>query len=218
MRRADRLFALIQTLRGGRLRTAASLAETLECSARTVYRDIADLVAHGVPIDGERGVGYLLRDAYFLPPLALTSDEIEALRWGVGFVQTHGDARLAAAAQELLVKIRGAAETSGPGMFAKTDAVAAKPVLEAVRRAIRGRRVLSFGYTDLAGRSGRRTVRPLSLEFWGACWTLTAWCELRGDFRVFRCDRLTDCEIGERRFAEEPGRRQSDYLEGLKAK
>ncbi len=108
MRRADRLFAIIQALRGGRVRRAEDIAAALEVSVRTVYRDLADLQAHGVPIDGERGVGYLLRDGYFLPPLALDAVEWDALRWGIAYVEAHGDLALAVAARTVGVKLAAA--------------------------------------------------------------------------------------------------------------
>jgi predicted DNA-binding transcriptional regulator YafY len=214
MRRADRLFAIIQALRGGRLRTAEWLAEKLEVSPRTIYRDIADLQANGAPIDGERGVGYLLRDEFFLPPLALTSLEHDALRWGVALAAAHGDEALAGAAQELLVKLGvDGAPFHAPPSLTKAQ----RATLKTAREALAQSRRLTIGYCDDAGEATVRTLRPLSLEHWGKVWTLTAWCEKRGDFRVFRIDRITGCEPGEP-FRPEPGKQIGDYLASLRSR
>ena len=222
MRRADRLFAILQALRGGRLRTAEALAEALEVSTRTVYRDVADLQAQGVPIDGERGIGYLLREGYFLPPLALTRLEFEALDWGVAFVAAHGDDTLAAAARELRVKL----EAVVPGGFTRSTVLAfgtrlgaaQRAMLKAARDAVAARRKLHLRYLDAAGQVSARIVRPLGLDHWGMVWTRTAWCELREDFRAFRIDRLRGCEVLPARFRPEAGRRMEDYLATLRGK
>ncbi|WP_404403311.1 helix-turn-helix transcriptional regulator [Pelagibacterium halotolerans] len=220
MRRADRLFELLQLLRGGRLRTAEQLARALEVSPRTVYRDIADLQAQGVPIDGERGVGYLLRDEYFLPPLALTPLEFEALDLGVRMVRANADAALAGAADELLVKIgavvKGAMARGGTSVFATANSRQARDVLARLRDAVAGRCRLNIAYEDAAGARTRRVVRPLGLEFWGHVWTLTAWCELREDFRVFRCDRITEAAEGAP-FREEKGKTLADFVAQMEA-
>jgi predicted DNA-binding transcriptional regulator YafY len=212
MRRADRLFAIIQALRGGRLRTAQWLADRLEVSIRTVYRDVADLQANGAPIDGERGVGYVLRDEFFLPPLALTSAEQEALRWGVALVAAHGDDTLASAARELLAKLGAErAPFNAPQSLTKAQ----RETLKSVREALTQSRRLKIAYSLDPRSATRRTVRPLSLEHWGKVWTLTAWCELRDDFRVFRVDRIIECEPG-KPFRPERGKRISDYLAKLR--
>ncbi|MCD7059936.1 helix-turn-helix transcriptional regulator [Pelagibacterium xiamenense] len=220
MRRADRLFELLQLLRGGRLRTAEQLADALEVSSRTVYRDIADLQAQGVPIDGERGVGYLLRDEYFLPPLALTPLEFEALDLGVRMVRANADAALAGAADELLVKIgavaKGAIALGGMSVFATANSREARVVLARLRAAVTGRHRLAVAYEDAGGAKTRRVVRPLGLEFWGHVWTLTAWCELRADFRVFRCDRIIEAEPGAP-FREEQGKTLEDFVAQMEA-
>jgi len=218
MRRADRLFEILQLLRGGRLRTARELAALLEVSTRTVWRDVAALQAQGVPIDGERGVGYVLRDDFFLPPLALNREEAEALMWGTNLVVAFGDFGLAQAARELQIKIaavssgRQALAPHGLTAMASDTAVAAQPFLMTVRNAIRDRRKLAVIYCDLEGRETHRVVRPLNLEFWGQVWTLTTWCEAREDFRVFRCDRFKECRNHDERFRNEPGRRYADFL------
>lgn len=222
MRRADRLFELLQLLRGGRLRTAEQLARALDVSVRTVYRDIADLQGQGVPIDGERGVGYLLRDAYFLPPLSLKPLELEALDLGVRMVRANADAALAAAAEELLIKI-GAVVTHArirPGqamsVFATADSRQARAMLARLREAVAGRHRLAIAYEDAAGARTERVVRPLGLEFWGHVWTLTSWCEMRADFRVLRCDRIIAAAPGAR-FAPEKGKTLEDFVARMEA-
>jgi predicted DNA-binding transcriptional regulator YafY len=211
MRRADRLFAIIQAMRGGRKRTAEALAEQLEVSPRTIYRDIADLQAHGAPIDGERGVGYLLRNDFFLQPLALTASEHEALRWGLALASAHGDEGLATAAREVLSKLGVArAPFYAPPSMTKAQRETLRGVREALARSQR----LILDYRDSQDAISVRIVRPLSLEHWGKLWTLTAWCELRRDFRVFRVDRIIKFLVGAP-FLSERGRRIEDYLAAL---
>src|SRR5262249_20838198 len=186
LRRADRLFELLQLLRGGRLRTGHELADELGVSLRTVYRDMAALSGSGVPVDGERGVGFLLREPYFLPPLTLTADELEALTLGVAMVRTHGDEDLAKAAGALLLKI-DAVLPEGRRTGARTMPLAVQGVpldrahrgwLKTMRTAIKGREKLALSYRDAGDQASERTIRPLELEHWGKVWTCTAWCEL----------------------------------------
>lgn len=221
MRRADRLFEILQLLRGGRLRTARNLAEALEVSTRTIWRDIADLQKQNVPIDGERGVGYMLRDGYFLPPLALTPLEMEALVWGTRLVETYGDTMLAEAARELQIKIATVSGMNNPEAFRGMAAFSppaihmARDWIGAIRLAIGERRKIVIGYRDLKEQLSNRTVRPLNLEFWGRVWTLTAWCEMRADFRVFRCDRIDTLDVLAEQYRDEPGKRFSDYVSAM---
>ena len=197
MRRADRLFQIVQYLRGGRLVTARMLAERLEVSDRTIYRDIADLQSTGVPIDGEAGVGYVLRSGYDLPPLMFTRDEIVALIAGIRMVKSWGGIAMSRAAAEALMKIElvlPAAErqrATSSFVFAPrmdlTDDVRA--LIDVAEQAIEAREILRFGYEDRQGAMTGRRVQPLGLWFWGKVWTLVAWCETRADFRMFRLDR-----------------------------
>jgi len=220
MRRADRLFQIVQHLRGGRLVTARMLAEKLEVSERTVYRDVADLMASGVPIDGEAGVGYILRSGFDLPPLMFTRDELAALTLGARFVKAWGGARLALAAEEALVKIeavlpekekRVAAETNLFAMgFGLPDEV--REVVDRLELAIRERRRVHVVYEALDGESTERDLRPLGLYHWGKVWTLAAWCELRTDFRNFRADRIAEIADCGDNFRDEPGRTLRDFL------
>ena len=199
MRRADRLFQIVQYLRGGRLVTAATLADRLEVSERTIYRDIADLQSTGVPIDGAAGVGYVLRSGYDLPPLMFTRDEIAALVAGIRMVRSWGGLGMARAAAEALVKIELVLPPSvrrrvaDSVVFAPpmelTDAVRER--IDLIQRAVEARDIVRFGYEDRQGAASERSVHPLGLWFWGKVWTLVAWCELREDFRMFRLDRTT---------------------------
>ena len=220
MRRADRLFEIIQQLRGDRLVTAQALAERLEVSVRTIYRDIRDLQASGVPIDGAAGVGYLLRPGYQLPPLMFLPEEIEALIVGARMVKAWAGKSIAAAAAEALIKIgavvpeermRAAQRVPVFALGARLQDVE-RDHLDAFGTAIDRRLKVRFGYRDAEGSATGRAVRPLALHFWGQVWTLAAWCELRDDFRTFRVDRVERLEITEERFQREAGRTLEDYL------
>ena len=207
MRRADRLFQIVQYLRGGRLLTAATLAERLEVSERTIYRDIADLIGSGVPIEGEAGVGYLMRSGYDLPPLMFSRDEIVALVAGARMLRAWGGASMALAAEEALVKIdavlpepernrANSVQIHAFKMADMTDETRAR--LDQLENYVDTRQLLTILYEDAGGKTTSRTLRPLGLMFWGKVWTLAAWCELRQDFRMFRLDRISEMlETGE---------------------
>ncbi|PZQ99281.1 MAG: transcriptional regulator [Cereibacter sphaeroides] len=213
MPRSDRLFALLQILRDGNLHRATDMADTLQVSTRTIWRDMATLAASGLPVEGERGVGYILSGGLTLPPVALTRDELEALRYGVQLAGSAADPALARAAVSLRAKIAAvtpdSARDSGADtfVFASAEAARAAPHLGIVRRALREHERLWMRY----GRRGERIVRPLQLEFWGRAWTLTAWCEFDNDFRVFRLDIVEAIEPRDR-FAPEAGKTVEDYL------
>lgn len=219
MRRADRLFQIVQHLRGGRLVTARMLGEWLEVSERTIYRDIADLQSTGVPIDGEAGVGYLMRSGYDLPPLMFTRDEIVALVAGARMVRAFGGAAMARSAEEALVKIAAVLPDSEKDRIARTEIhaplyVVSQPdreKIDTIERAIESRTVMTLDYQDEADKSSVRDVRPLGLWFWGKVWTLVAWCELREDFRAFRIDRIACLGPAERTFKPERGKQLADF-------
>ena len=220
MRRADRLFEIIQQLRGDRLVTAKALAGQLEVSIRTVYRDIRDLQASGVPIDGAAGVGYLLRPGYHLPPLMFLPVEIEALIVGARMVKAWAGRDLAAAAAEALVKI-GAVVAADRMRIAQRVPIFATGLrigederrnLDLLAKAIDERRRTRFAYRDADGGQTDRTVWPLALHFWGQVWTLAAWCELRADFRTFRIDRAECVALRDDSYPQEKGRTLGDYL------
>lgn len=220
MRRADRLFRIIQLVRGRRLSTAAWLAERLEVSERTVYRDVAALQAQGVPLDGEAGVGYRLRADFELPPLMFSHDEARALVAAVRIAQSRLDPRLAEAAETAMGKILSVLP-AGARAAAESVAVFAPAVgpdahtlerLEAIRAAIESRRKLRLHYVDLKDAASERVVRPLACFYWGAVWTLAAWCEMRGDYRSFRIDRIRSMDMLDQTYREEPGRSLADLM------
>ena len=212
MRRADRLFQIIQILRRGRAPvTAQALADELEISRRTVYRDIADLAGQRAPIRGEAGVGYILEDGFDMPPLMLTPDEVEAAVLGAQLVVARGDPALSRAAQDLIAKIgvvipehlRPLAEPAtraAPNWRAVADSVD----MAALRGAIRGGFKVELTYRDLQDRDTRRTVWPFAIGYHETTRQLLAWCELRDDFRSFRTDRVVAATFGEDRYPFRP--------------
>ncbi len=213
MRRSDRLFEIIQTFRDGRLHRASEIADRLEVSTRTIWRDMATLIASGLPIEGERGVGYILREPITLPPLTLTEAEMQALTLGLQLVTNGADPSLARPAEALRAKIAAvvparllAAGSQDTWVFPGADAMAAARHLPELRRAIRQRERLDLTYRDGDGAFSTRVVRPLVLEFWGRVWTLATWCETRGDFRSFRVDRINTLHPTGTDFPDEPGR------------
>ena len=219
MRRADRLFQIVQHLRGGRLVTAHKLGTWLEVSERTIYRDIADLQSTGVPIDGEAGVGYMMREGFDLPPLMFTRDEIVALVAGARMVRAFGGAAMARAAEEALVKIGAVLPEPEKDRISRTEihapmyvvSNADREAIDLIELAIEKRTVLALEYRDEAGRGTMRDARPLGLWFWGKVWTLIAWCELRDDFRAFRIDRIASVVPAGRSFRPERGKQLADF-------
>lgn len=219
MRRADRLFQIVQYLRGGRLVTAAKLAEWLEVSERTIYRDIADLQGSGVPIEGEAGVGYVMRAGYDLPPLMFNRDEVVALVAGARLIRAWGGAEMARAAEEALVKIEAVlpeAERSRANQI-EIHAIASemtpevRALIDSLNAAVEARSRLALSYSDEKAQETERIIRPLGLWFWGKVWTLIAWCELRGDFRMFRLDRFLSVEGTDTTYKPERGRTLADF-------
>ena len=226
MRRADRLFLIIHALRGRRTALQArALAQTLGVSLRTVYRDVADLQLSGVPIEGEAGVGYVLRKGSDIPPLMFNANELEALVVGSRFVRAFAGARVAESAQSALLKIEAVLppelreRASRTRIFApvwrdqhRDDFTA---LIDRLHAAIVGNQVLRLDYRDESGSASEREIEPLCLSFWGGKWTLGAWCRLRRDFRNFRPDRMNaDAATGEV-FVEVPERNLSAYLRAV---
>ena len=223
MRRADRLFQIVQLIRGRRLTTAAFLAQRLEVSERTVYRDVADLQHQGVPIEGEAGVGYRLGAGFELPPLMFSHDEARALVASVRMAQVWQDPALAQASQVALGKILSvlpaAARAAAQSMAIYAPPVGLEPAVQAtlqtLREAAQARQRLTFAYTDAAQAVSQRRVRPLGCFYWGSVWTLAAWCEQRQAFRSFRLDRMREVARvpgAAGRFTDAPGKTLADYL------
>lgn len=198
MRRADRLFDILQTLRAARAPvTAAALAEGLEVSPRTVYRDVATLLARRIPITGEAGVGYVLGREFSLPPLMFSHDEVEAIAVGARMLVRTGDQAMIAAAERVLAKVALAVpeelreHLAEPPVFVPRNGGAAPAGdLTPVRSAIRERRKLRLAYRDEQGRASRRTIWPAAIAYGRDGVLIAAWCELRNDFRHFRADRV----------------------------
>jgi predicted DNA-binding transcriptional regulator YafY len=224
MRRADRLFLIIHALRGRRTALPARrLAETLGVSLRTVYRDVADLQVSGVPIEGEAGVGYLLRKGSDIPPLMFNADELEALVVGTRFVRAFGGEHLAQSARAALLKIEAVlppelrTRTRRSRIFApqRRDRIEASGVIDRLHAAIAQHHVLRMDYRDESGRASARDVEPLCLAFWGGTWTLGAWCRLRNDFRNFRPDRIARFDATGETFVETAERGLVAYLRSV---
>ncbi|GAB2540128.1 helix-turn-helix transcriptional regulator [Rhodanobacter koreensis] len=226
MRRADRLFLIIHALRGRRTALQArSLAQTLGVSLRTVYRDVADLQLSGVPIEGEAGVGYVLRKGSDIPPLMFTANELEALVVGSRFVRAFAGTHLAESAQSALLKIEAVLPPELRERSARTRIYA--PIwrnqgkadfaarIDQLHAAIEARHVLQIEYSDEAGSTSTREVEPLCLAFWGGKWTLGTWCRLREGFRNFRPDRIVLCTASGECFDEHPDRNLDAYLQSV---
>lgn len=213
MRRADRLFQIIQILRRtGRPVTAAAIAEELETSKRSVYRDIAALIGQRLPIRGEAGIGYVLEGGFDLPPLMLTSDEIEAAVLGAQWVAGHGDAALARAARDLIAKIAvaipdnlrplilDATARTPPGWRIPPDAID----VGQARAWVKAGRKIALTYRDSQDRETERVIWPTVIAYYDASRLLVGWCELRQEFRSFRMDRIKHADFLEERYPARP--------------
>ena len=211
MRRADRLFQIIQILRRShRPVTADAMAQELETSKRTIYRDIADLLGQRVPLRGEAGIGYVLDGNFDMPPLMLTPDEIEAAVLGAQWVAGRGDPVLASAARDLIAKIATAvperlrpfivepAIGTSPGPGAAPDGID----ITKVRSWIHAGRKIAITYRDEKGETTRRVIWPVILGYFDTMRMLAAWCELRQDFRSFRTDRAIGADFLDEKYPE----------------
>jgi predicted DNA-binding transcriptional regulator YafY len=221
MRRADRLFDIIQRLRtASRPMTAAVLADELEVTVRTVYRDIATLQARRVPIDGAAGIGYVLRRGFDLPPLMFTAEEIEAIAVGARLVSRTGDPGLQDAAESVLSKVTvvlpEALRTqlvSAPVYVSSSGApVAAGVNLAEVRQAIRDESKLQIAYVDEKGERTERTIWPIAVAYYVQATLVGAWCELRRDYRHFRADRIVSLAVLQERYPSDNGRLMAEWL------
>jgi predicted DNA-binding transcriptional regulator YafY len=211
MRRADRLLRVIQLLRRHRRPvTGHTMAEELEVSLRTLYRDIADLITDGVPIRGEAGVGYVLGEGYDLPPLMFKADELEAVMLGLRWVQRRGDPDLARAAADTAAKI-GTVLPAHLKSFLYDSPLIAAPTysgsrdnvdVAAIRRAIREQFKLDINYRAENNAETTRTIWPIGISYFDANRIIIAWCELRSGFRGFRTDRIINMEISKTKYVE----------------
>lgn len=225
MRRADRLFRIVLRLNRRTAVTARQLAEELEVSERTIYRDIVDLSLSGVPVTGEAGVGYLLVGNHQIPPLMFDAEELSALALGARMVQGWSDPALGQAAERALLKIDAVLPASLHGTLAQqtlmvpdfhVPAAMVQP-LGVLREAIGASRKVAFAYTRADGTPSIRRVWPLGLFFWGDTWTLGAWCELRGSFRSFRPDRMVELCLGDETFDARQGGLLEEYIRVVSA-
>ncbi|KIO37348.1 helix-turn-helix transcriptional regulator [Shewanella sp. cp20] len=224
MRRADRLFQIVQILRHRRLTTAKQLAERLDVSSRTIYRDIQDLCLSGIPIEGEAGVGYLLRQEVSVPPLMFNEQELEAIQVGMRMVQAQGGHELASAAKQAMIKV----EAVLPERLKAYQSLMFAPdfyrhdqgfiFLDLLRKSAREREYILLSYQDVNQSCSERRVRPLALYYWQGVWTLLAWCELRDDFRNFRIDRMSGVLPLASHFPHAPGQEMPDYIAMMQAK
>ena len=220
MRRADRLFQIVQFLRTRRITTAKWLAEELEVSERTIYRDIQDLSLSGVPVEGEAGVGYVLRKGFDLPPLMFSNEEIAALILGTRLVKSWADPGLARAADRVLNKVETVIPETLRKQFDHSHLFAPMTLIQPdvalamgeIRMAIENKLKMKIEYTRKDGQHSGRTIWPLGLFFWGSVWTLGAWCELRESFRVFRLDRIDRFNLDDETYPQKQGRTLEDLI------
>jgi predicted DNA-binding transcriptional regulator YafY len=219
MSRAQRLLELIEVLRRYRRPVSGTvLAEETGVSLRTLYRDIASLRAQGAPVDGEAGVGYVLRPGFMLPPLMFSEDEIEALVLGSRWVSERADGPLGKAARNVLAKIgavlpgelRDSIDASGLLIGPGAPIAAGDIELASIRQAIRAERMIRIGYADEQGCVTERTIWPVALAFYDRVRVVVAWCALREGFRHFRTDRIAALEVIARQY---PRRRAALFKE-----
>lgn len=219
MRRAERLFRLVNEMRTRGVSRAEELAAHLEVSVSTIYRDVAHLQASGMPIDGEAGVGYLLRPGFDLPNVTFTHDQLDALAVGLSFVERTGDPALAAAAREARAKIqvslpdpedRKLADAPYYSLHRKPDT---QENASLIRDAIRQCQVVQIDYENADGISSTRRIRPLVVWSLPDGWMVSAWCELKQDFRTFRSDRIASLTITDEVFEDDPERGLSAFME-----
>ncbi|MHA7777619.1 helix-turn-helix transcriptional regulator [Roseibium sp. M-1] len=220
--RTIRLFSILDILRSRRGPVAAAtLAELLNVTERTVYRDMATLKAMGAPIPGEGGVGYVIERGYFLPPMQFDPDELDVMLLGIRMVKARGDTAMREAAERVLGKIGAVLSDSGRPLdrpllaVGKASSAEGHEALTPLRAAIRDRRKTRLTYRDTNGKASDRVVRPLGLTAFESVWVLTAWCEMRDDFRNFRLDRIEAHEVTPERFAREKGKEFQDYIRTL---
>ncbi|KNY17602.1 transcriptional regulator [Shinella sp. SUS2] len=223
MRKASRLFEIIQILRLARHPvTAAEIAARLEVTVRSIYRDIAALQAMRVPVEGERGIGYILRPGFDLPPLMFSIEETEAVVLALALLERTGDAELQAAARRVGDKIAGAVppplrQTLSARALHAWGTAPRQPKgidLAAVRRAIRDEETLRIDYRDEYGRASERTVRPIALIYYSETANIVAWCELREAIRNFRADRVEACKATGLHFRGEGDRLRQLWISG----
>jgi len=220
MRRADRLFQIVQLLRTHKSITASQMAQRLEVSERTIYRDMQDLSLSSVPIISETGVGYSIDAAYSLPPITFNEDELEALLLGARMVQSWSDRKMAAEAARVIEKIEcilpqglkqslQSQEILVPAFHIFSDVA---QLLPGLRKAIKQQHKVQLDYKREDGQESSRKIWPLGLFFWGKVWTVVAWCEIRNDYRQFRIDRIEQYKVEDEIFKTDEQQTLKYYL------
>jgi predicted DNA-binding transcriptional regulator YafY len=221
MRRADRLFDIIQILRTSQKPvTAAALAEELEVNVRTVYRDVATLQARRVPIEGAAGIGYVLRKGFDLPPLMFTTEEVDAIVVGAQMLKRIRDPQLQQAAESVLAKVAivlpdvQRRHLATPTVYVADGKPGPAPGadLSEVRSAIHETRKMRIAYTDEKGATTQRTIWPIAMAYYTDVTLIGAWCELRQDYRHFRVDRIASSRVLDERFPADNGRLMAEWL------
>jgi predicted DNA-binding transcriptional regulator YafY len=226
MRRADRLFQITQILRNRDVVTAKQLAERLQVSERTIYRDIQDLSLSGVPVEGEAGVGYMLRHCLDIPPIMFDPDELEALMLGAKMIKTWSSQQLAISANSALDKIEAVipnelkTHLKNSRLFVPDFDITKqqKQHFEALRQAINNQLIVEIDYLALDEKQSSRRLSPLGLYYWGKVWTIVGWCHLRRSFRVFRVDRILQLITTTTHFDADQGQDLEDYIAIQKAR
>lgn len=228
MHRAERLFQLTTLLRNRRtVLTAKQMSEHLRVSERTIYRDIQSLSLSGVPIEGEAGVGYRLSHRYQLPPLMFDREEVEALLLGARMVSSWGDTEMAIHANQAIQKILAVlpdhlrhSDESLPLLVPNIEEVQKFYTAHSqpMREAIRLRQRVAIDYVRADDEHSSRTIEPLGMIFWGKVWTLVAWCQLRGDYRTFRLDRIQSILVTDEKFETSENKSLKHFLQLMKEK
>jgi len=221
MRKSERLFQLVNLLRGRRTAiTAEQLSDVMEVSVRTIYRDIQALILSGVPVEGEAGIGYMLRPGYQLPPLMFDFDEMQALLLGAQMVEAWTDPELAQGAKRAVTKIRAVlpeplliqADRQAYRVPALDSQQAVRDVHLVIRKACEQQQKLDLHYADAQEQETIRRVWPLGMVFWGERWTLMAWCEKRDAYRSFRFDRVISVDLLADHYPFHPERNLEHYI------
>ncbi len=225
MRKAERLFQLLTLLRSRRrVITAQMLAECLEVSERTIYRDIQALSLSGVPIEGEAGVGYRLKPGFTLPPIMFDQDELEALLLGARMVQRWGDSELGKAATNALDKIRATLPDPAHDAHLRSSEWMLVPEFshgenarfgDLIRAGVREQKILYIDYRRADGEPSQRRLWPLGMVYWGTVWTLVGWCELRSDYRQFRLDRISQLQLLQEAYPQRSEISLQNYLASI---
>lgn len=220
MRRGDRLFQIVQLLRTHKSITAQQMAQRLDVSERTIYRDMQDLSLSSVPIISATGVGYSIDAAYSLPPITFNEDELEALLLGARMVRSWSDRKMAAEATRVIEKIEcilpenlkhalQCQEILVPAFHIFSDVA---EILPDIRSAIKIHRKIKLKYKRADGEISERIIWPLGLFFWGKVWTLVGWCEMRNDYRQFRIDRIEQYKTSDELFKAGESQTLNNYL------